>query len=334
MNVLIIGGTGVISTGIVKHLLVRGANVTVYNRNQSPRRFEGDVRQIVGDRRDAEAFERQMSGARYDVVIDMIAFQPEAVESAVRAFGGKCVQYIFCSTVCTYGVKVPGTVLVDETFALEPISGYGRNKVECEKRVLDAHALGAFAGTIIRPSSTYGPGGTLIDNLESNPVAWDRIEKGLPILCAGDGLALHLMTHRDDVGKMFAYAALNPKTYGQAYNAARDRHWTWREQLTETAFVLGRRAKVIFMPAEWICASGGGRFGLLKEIMQYHVAFSSEKAKRDVPEFRCEIDYRAGATDTLDELRRGGKWRACENDTVYQSLIDKALSIGVDAVEL
>ena len=32
MQVLIIGGTGLISTGIVKHLLARGAGVTVFNR--------------------------------------------------------------------------------------------------------------------------------------------------------------------------------------------------------------------------------------------------------------------------------------------------------------
>ena len=32
MRVLIVGGTGLISTGIVKHLLSRGADVTLFNR--------------------------------------------------------------------------------------------------------------------------------------------------------------------------------------------------------------------------------------------------------------------------------------------------------------
>ena len=34
LNALIIGGTGLISTGIVKHLVARGAQVTIYNRGQ------------------------------------------------------------------------------------------------------------------------------------------------------------------------------------------------------------------------------------------------------------------------------------------------------------
>ena len=69
--------------------------------------------------------------------------------------------------------------------------------------------------TIIRPGSTYGPGAPLIDNLEPDAVAWDRIERGLPALCAGDGLGLWQSTHRDDCGKLFAYAALQPQTYDQ-----------------------------------------------------------------------------------------------------------------------
>lgn len=333
MNVLVIGGTGLISTGIMKHLFRRGAKVTMYNRSQTAKRFEGDVTQIVGDRSKYDAFEAQFKNARYDVVIDMIAFHPDATASTIRAFGGNCEQFIFCSTVCTYGVKIPGDVLADEMFPQEPISNYGKNKLACERLILHAHEQGKFKGTIIRPSSTYGPGGTLIDMLEGNPVAWDRIEKGRPILCAGDGRPLHVMTHRDDVGKAFAFACLNPKTYGQSY-AARDKIWTWRDQLAATAAVLGKKAQVVFMPAEWICAQAPERFGLLKEIMQYHVAYTCEKAKRDIPEFRCEIDYPQGAAETLADQRARGKWRSSDGDTVYDEMIAKARSIGVKPIEI
>src|SRR5690606_25639345 len=129
-----------------------------------------------------------------------------------------------------------------------------------------------------------------IDNLEGNSPAWDRIDKGLPVLCAGDGLGLWVSTHRDDCGKLFAYACLNPKTYGQAYNATRDRIFTWRDFYREGAAALGKTAQVLFMPAQWIIQKDPKRFGLLREITQYHGAYSSAKAKRDVPEFQCEID--------------------------------------------
>src|SRR5690606_2054414 len=143
---------------------------------------------IVGDRDDADAFVRTFKDRAYDVVIDMICFRPQQAEASIAAFSGRCKQFIFCSTACTYGVKVPPTVLVDEAFPQEPISSYGRDKLACERAFLSAHDSGKFNTTIVRPSSTYGPGNPLIDNLEGDAVSWDRIARGLPVLCAGDGL--------------------------------------------------------------------------------------------------------------------------------------------------
>src|SRR5207249_9755334 len=144
------------------------------------------VKQVTGDRDDVNAFERRFAGERFDVVIDMICYKPEQAESDVRAFGGRCEQFIFCSTVCTYGVKIPPNVVVDETFKQEPISEYGRNKLECERMFLRAGGEKKFAITIVRPSCTYGPGGHLIDNLEFNPPTWDRMQRDLMVLCSGD----------------------------------------------------------------------------------------------------------------------------------------------------
>ncbi|HEY3321148.1 MAG TPA: NAD-dependent epimerase/dehydratase family protein [Planctomycetota bacterium] len=333
MRVLIIGGTGLISVGIVKHLLARGADVTMYNRGHRENVLPPNVKILSGDRNQFGAFESQMQALTFDAVLDMICFNAEQAESDVRAFGGRCQHFIFCSTVCTYGVKVPPGVLVDETFAQEPISGYGKGKVACEHVFRRAHEAKKFNATIVRPSSTYGLGNSLIDNTEFNPVAWDRIEKGLPVLCAGDGLGLWVSTHRDDCGKLFAYATLNPKTYGQAYNATREQNFTWRDYYRQAAAALGTKAQLVFMPAEWICKHDPQRFGLLKEISQFHGAYSSAKARRDVPEFRCEIDFQRGAAETLADVRRRNAWRSSNGDTLYQSMIDAALAAGVEPVE-
>src|SRR2546425_9777262 len=116
MRILIIGGTGLISTGIVKHLLARRADVTMVNRGKRENTLPDSVKQIVGDRNESAAFEKSFADQRFDVVIDMICYTPDQAESAVRAFGGRCAQFIFCSTVCTYSFDVPPSVVVDETF--------------------------------------------------------------------------------------------------------------------------------------------------------------------------------------------------------------------------
>jgi nucleoside-diphosphate-sugar epimerase len=332
MQVLIIGGTGLISRGIVKHLLARGAEVTVFNRAQREDTLPREVKRLRGDRNLFNEFEQAMLATRFDVVIDMVCFGPEQAAGAVGAFGGRCQQFIFCSTVCTYGIKVPPRVLIDESFPQEPISEYGRNKLACEQVFRRAHEAGRFHLTIIRPSHTYGPGAPLIDNLEGDAVAWDRIERDQPVLCAGDGLGLWQSTHRDDCGKLFAYAALNPKTFGQVYNATRDEILTWRDYYRQAAAALGKPAQLVFMPAAWIVRHDPQRFGLLREITQFHGAYNSAKARRDVPEFRCEIDLTRGAAETFADVRRRNAWRDSGTDSLYQRMIDDALATGVQPV--
>jgi nucleoside-diphosphate-sugar epimerase len=324
MKVLLIGGTGLISVGIVKHLLARGASVAMFNRGERPAVLPAGIEALRGDRNDVAAFEAACGSRSWDVVIDMICFEPEQARASVRIFAGKCRHFIFCSTVCTYGTKVPPGIFVPETFPQEPISTYGKNKVLCEQIFLEAHQQDKFKVTIIRPSHTYGPGSPLIDNLEPDPVSWDRIERGLPVLCAGDGLGLWVSTHRDDVGKLFAYGALNPATYGQAYNATHDQHMTWEQYFHTVAAVLGKPAELHYLPARRIWESKPDRFGLLREITAFHGAYDSSKARRDVPEFTCDIPFAAGAAATLDDVRRRKAWKSGEADALYDGLVAAA----------
>jgi nucleoside-diphosphate-sugar epimerase len=302
------------------------------NRGQRANPLPPDVVQITADRNDPGALEQAGRLVRYDAVIDMICFSPAQAQADVHAFAGRCDHFIFCSTVCTYGVKVPATVRVEETFPQEPISEYGQNKLACEKIFLDAHRQKKLNATIIRPSCTYGPGGRLIDNLEMDPVAWDRIQRGLPVLCAGDGLGLWVATHRDDVGKLFAHATLNARTFGECYNATRDENYTWRDHYRLVASALGKQARLVFMPAAWIVGHDPKRFSLLREITQFHGAYSSQKAKRDVPEFRCDIGFEQGAKETLEDVRRRNAWRDSHDDALYQQMVDRALELGVEPV--
>jgi nucleoside-diphosphate-sugar epimerase len=330
MRALIIGGTGLISSGIVEHLQARGASITLFNRGQRDSALTAGLPVIVGDRNDAAQFEQRLARERFDVVVDMICFTPAQAEATVRAFSGRVEQLIFCSTVCTYGFDVPPRVLVEETFPQRPTLQYGRDKLACEQRFRRAQAEGAFKTTIIRPSNTYGPGASLIDQMEFDSCVWDRVEQGLPVLCAEGGLGLWQSTHRRDVGRLFAYAAGNPRTYGEDFNATRDHVFTWRDYYREAAQALGTRAQLVMAPAGWVIAQNPERFGFLSDISRYHGAYSSEKAKRAVAEFRCEIDFVAGAAETLADMKRRGAWRRSEEDAEYAALVQRALELGFE----
>jgi nucleoside-diphosphate-sugar epimerase len=333
LNALIVGGTGLVSTGITKQLLARGAKVTLYNRGLRQTMLPEGVRQIVGDRADRRAFVQAFEVERFDVVFDMICFTPEQAEDSVRAFRGRCEQLVFCSTAATYGAKVPPHVLVDERCLLEPVSHWGKSKVACELAFRQAAEGGAFEVTIVRPSHTYGPGSAMIDQQEHDGGTWDRVARGLPVLVAGDGLGLWQSTHRDDCGLFFAHAALNPRTYGEAYNAIRDEVFTWRDYYREVARALDTSAKVIFVPARWLLAQDPERFDFLAEISRFHNAYSSAKAKAHVPEFRARIGLEAGARETFADMRARGAWRDSRQDLTYQRIVERALTLGFEVEE-
>ena len=81
MHVGVIGGTGHISSSIVRVLLAQGHAVTCVNRGLrgavAPR-----ARLVRSDRRERAAFERTLQAERFDAVIDMLCFtQADALSS-------------------------------------------------------------------------------------------------------------------------------------------------------------------------------------------------------------------------------------------------------------
>lgn len=60
LKVLVIGGTGVISKSIVKELIKKNHEISIFNRASRKLQFDGSVEQITGDRRNNEQFKEIM----------------------------------------------------------------------------------------------------------------------------------------------------------------------------------------------------------------------------------------------------------------------------------
>jgi len=321
MNVLLIGGTGLISTGIVKALHTRGATITVFNRGRTDDRL-GKVRHLTGDRNDFKAFEQTMAAnGPWDVVIDMICFRPDQAESDLRAFAGRCGQFIFCSTVCTYG-NTQTVVPTLETTPQTPLSAYGRDKVACEQLFLRAHASGKMPVTIFRPSHTYGPGGNVINNLGWEPTFVDRLRQGRPIIVSGDGHGLWQSAYSEDVGVGFACAAGKSKCLGEAYNIVGDEIVTWDDYTRRTAAAIGAPVpRLVHLPTDFLLAVDRPRFAALEEIFRFHGVYSSAKLKRDVPEYRPAMPYEEGVRRTVAWMDRHGKIASADTDPMEDRLV-------------
>ena len=83
------------------------------------------------------------------------------------------------------------------------------------------------------------------------------------------------------------------------------------------------------MPADWIIKHDPKRFNLLAEITRFHGPYTSAKAMRDVPQFRCTIDYPDGAAETLADLKRRDALKSSRGDDLYDSMVAQALALGL-----
>lgn len=320
MRVLVIGGTGLISTGIVKALLARGHDVSVFNRGQRKSRLPDGVTYLQGNRKDYPAFEAAMQGMEFDAVIDMIAFAPEDTLSAIRAFRGRVRHFIHCSTVCTYGVTL-SRLPADEEEPLRPISDYGRNKVACDEALLEAHRKEGFPATIFKPSHTYGPGSLLLRQLGDNKYLIDRIRKGKPVIVAGDGGTLWQSLYCDDAGVGFAAAVGNEKTFGQVYNIVGKEVVTWDEYHRRLAAAIGCDIKIAHVPSDLLVAAAPDRYRGLNEIFRYHGVYSAARLRQDVPEFRTTVSWEEGVRRNVAWMDEEGMVANSDEDDLEDRII-------------
>jgi len=313
MKVLIIGGTGLISTAITRYLVERGDDVVIYNRGKQKSDIPENVKRILGDRKDYAAFEAQMAAAGiFDCVIDMIGFVPEETESAVRAFRGRTGQFIFCSTIDVY-TKPAERYPITEDAERQPSPSfpYAFHKAECERGLEEAHERGDFPLTIIRPAHTYGEGRGLVHPFAGGNHFFDRIRKGKPIIIHGDGSSLWAASHRDDVGRAFANAAGNEKTYGKTYHVTGEEWMTWDQYHQGIAEAIGAPLpKIVHIPTDLLGKVFPKTAEWLVENFQYNNIFDNTAAHTDL-DFRYMITW-------LEGVRRIVAWLD-EHDQIENS---------------
>ncbi len=155
-TVLITGGAGYLGSILAPTLLAEGFHVRVldnfyYGQNSLLDCCANPAFEITrGDCRDRKAMQKAMAGADYIIPMAALVGEPVCNEDEVAAtstnLDAVCLllslrspeqRIVFPCTNSGYGIREKGTVSTEET-PLQPISLYGRTKVEAERVILDA----------------------------------------------------------------------------------------------------------------------------------------------------------------------------------------------------
>jgi len=214
MRVLVMGGTEFISLHLVRELLSRGHEVTVFNRGRRAERLPVGVLAIAGDRKDHAGLRDRLKGRRFEGVLD-ITYAPtqgEDVAALLAALEGQ-PHIIFISTGRVYDHNLP-IPYSEETPRGLYWGDYARHKIASEDLLFERHRTGGGPISIVRPTHVMGP----LNTRNNETFFMDRIWRGRPVLVPGHGGWLRQFGHVEDLASAMAAMLGNRQAYGQAYN--------------------------------------------------------------------------------------------------------------------
>lgn len=307
MKALFIGGTGTISTAIVKRLATElGWEVWLINRGNRIDVVPEGVHQIIADVNDEAGLAEKLKGMEFDVVSDFIAFTKDAVERDYRLFGGKTRQYMFISSASAYHKPAASYIITEGTTLANPHWEYSRNKIACEEFLMEKYRKEGFPVTIIRPSHTYDersvPLG--VHGKKGFYQVIKRMQEGKPVIIQGDGTSLWTLTFNKDFAIGYTGLMGNPHAIGEAFQITGDETLTWNQIYQTIADALGVELKACHVSSEFLSAAGdkyGYDFeGSLIGDKAVSVVFDNSKLKRAVPDMRTTVRFDQGVRIALE----------------------------------
>lgn len=296
MNVLFIGGTGIISSACSELALARGIDLTLLNRGQSNRPRPDGAQVIRADITDGAAVAAALKGKRFDAVVNWIAFTPDHIERDIALFRGCTDQYIFISSASAYQTPPLSLPVVESTPLRNPFWAYSRAKIACEEALMAAYRAEGFPATIVRPSHTYDR--SLLPFYGGYTVI-DRMRRGRPIVVHGDGTSLWVLTHHRDFARGFVGLLANPHAIGESFHITTDEVLTWNQIAATLARAAGTEARVVHVPSVTIRDFHNEWGDSLLGDKSHSMIFDNGKIKRFVPDFAATIPFARGAEEIL-----------------------------------
>ena len=232
MKILIIGGTGTISSAITRQLAASNHELWLLNRGNRIDELPQNVRLVTGDiNSHTDEVVAKLAGETFDVVCEFIGFLPEQVERDIRIFSGRTRQYVFISSASAYNKPVRQHVITEGTSLANPYWEYSRNKIACEEFLMKKYREEGFPVTIIRPSHTYDERSVPL-GVHGPKGSWQvvkRIMEDKPVIIHGDGTSLWTITFNEDFAKGFIGLIGNPRAIGEAFQITSDVSLTWNQ---------------------------------------------------------------------------------------------------------
>lgn len=321
-TVVILGGTGILSTSISKYCKNEGFNVLHFNRgitNKIP-----DVKTIIGDRHSKNDLCKVLLYMP-DIIIDMLCFDEYDAYIAISVFAGKIKQYIFCSTASVYS-PVNDASIIYEYSSKNPCTEYGRNKLKAENKFISAYNKGLFELTIFRPGHVYNEK-SFINYLSLDGLFLiKRLVNNQDVILTENGERIYQACHADNIGLAFSKVCNNSVSYGKIYNIAGQEKLTWNYVYNYLINEIGSDSKIRYFDTEYLLNLYPDKFEFMSTGTRYDTILSSETLCNDIFDYKYIVNFCEGIKSILLYNKFKAINYISEEDRVYDEIIDNYLS--------
>jgi len=342
MRILIVGGTGLISSELSALALAQGHDVTLINRGTSKIPSPRGAHIIHADATNAEALRSalrgpRLRGERYDAVVQFIAFEPEQVRADVETFARMTDRYVLIATSAAYRKHDHLRPLTEDVPLENPFWGYARDKIACEEALREAAGAIGLPYTIVRPAHTYGP--SKIPGFTGNSrLPWtlvDRMRRGADIVIPGDGTSLWTLTHARDVAAGIAGLLETPDAVGKAVHVTSDEALTWLGIHERIAAAAGLdpeafARQLVFVPSEALIAASPESEGSIRGDKMHPAVYDTSTLRELVPGWAPTTTFADGARECIAYFEADASRQ--EVDPAANALLDRVALIYRDAL--
>lgn len=314
-RLLVVGGTGVLSTAVVIEALRQGLDVTIINRGNRPNRIPPGAHLIKTDVRDKNRVISLLGETRFDAIIDFICFNKNQIEYSIDLFKHYVDQYIFISSACVYDTSIPGIKSEDSPKVLKDWN-YSVEKWECELCLRKKSEEDSVPFTIVRPCITYDNTRIPYGIMPPYGYHWtfiSRILNNKPIITWDGGKSRWNMMRVEDFAVGVCSVIGNEAALGQAYNISGDESYSWEDVLVVLEKLLHKKITRFDIPSSDYRNLFSDNYGRISG-RALDLIVSNAKIKKLCPEFKTRIGLYDGISMTLaaykaQNYQKGIDWR-------------------------
>lgn len=331
-KVLIIGGSGILSSAVVDACIEKGYDVTMMNRGNNSAYTNPKARLIICDVNNEDDVRLKTKDLHFDVVIDFIVYNLEQLKRSLSLFGHIANQYIFISSAQVYNTSIQKEhIETDET--PQKLWKYSVNKDICEHYLREYCTSEHINYTIIRPGVNYDNRRIPYGMYPPIGMHWTmiaRILAGKPIITWNKGRNRLNLTRVEDFAKGVVGILGNKKAYNESFNVCGDYVYSWQQVLNVLGENIGRPVATIDVPLEdYAKELKPGDREMLLGGRACDLVCSNKKLKSILPDYRSAIDLKEGISKIIEWYSANNyyqgfdyRWDA-EQDRIIKKIGDK-----------